>query len=54
MSELFIYGVDTLEKEAKSKIWDKKSNHNLLINYLQLDFLFNIIWFPFQVCQQYK
>jgi len=34
MSELFNYGVDTIEK-GNQIVWDKKSSHNLVENYLQ-------------------
>jgi hypothetical protein len=37
MSELFTYGVDTLERETK-QYGIKKSTHDLVANYLQLNF----------------
>jgi hypothetical protein len=35
MNELFIYGVDTIEREIKL-YGVKKSNHSQVVNYLQL------------------
>ncbi len=49
MNELFTYGVETIERETKL-YGVKKSSHNQVANYLQLDFLSHVVWLPFQVC----
>jgi hypothetical protein len=42
MNELFIYGVDTIERETKL-YWVEKSSHYQVAKYLQL------IWKPFAI-----
>ncbi len=52
MNELFTYGFDTIEKETK--LYGITNLIKLFATKLQLDFLFRIVWLPFQVCQSYK
>jgi hypothetical protein len=53
MSELFTYGIDTIEKETKMNGIKNVSQPSckLFVTKFQLDFLSHIIWLPFQVCQ---